>query len=85
VRASRAAAGVTLGASPRATLALFRAGQALAALAGRGFVLPDDIKRLAGPVLTHRLVLSAEHRFDGAAAAGLIDDLLGRVPAPVEG
>jgi MoxR-like ATPase len=84
VRATRVAAGVTLGASPRATLALYRAGQALAALDGRRFVLPDDVKRLAEPVLAHRLVLSAESRLDGQAATALVHELLERVPAPVE-
>jgi MoxR-like ATPase len=84
VRATRATDGVLLGASPRATLALYRTGQALAAVEGRRYVLPDDIKRLAGPVLAHRLVLSAESRLDGGAAGAVVTTLLGRLPTPVE-
>ncbi|MCC6629599.1 MAG: AAA family ATPase [Chloroflexi bacterium] len=84
VRATRAADGVLLGASPRATLALYRTGQALAAVEGRRFVLPDDIKRLAEPVLAHRLVLSAESRLDGQAGAAIVASVVARLPAPVE-
>lgn len=84
VRATRAHGGVALGASPRASLALFRGGQALAALEGRSYVLPDDVKRLAAPVLSHRIILNAASRLDGRAGAELIADVLRRVPAPVE-
>jgi MoxR-like ATPase len=84
VRATRSLVGVSLGASPRATLALFRASQALAALEGRTFVLPDDVKRLAAPVLAHRLIVSAQGRLDGRAGSALVAELLARVPAPVE-
>jgi len=84
VRASREAAGVTLGASPRATLALFRGSQALAAIHGRSYVLPDDVKRLAEPVLGHRLILTAQGRLRGQGAAEVVAQVLARVPAPVE-
>ncbi len=84
VRATRATSGVELGASPRATLALFRAGQALAAIQGRDHVLPDDVKRLAVPVLSHRLILATQGRFDGRSSADLVAALLGQIPAPVE-
>ena len=84
VRATRADDAVALGASPRATIALFRASQALAAIAGRAFVLPDDVKRLAAPVLTHRLTLAARARLDGRDAADIVASILQRVPAPVE-
>jgi MoxR-like ATPase len=84
VRATRAHTGVALGASPRASLALLRGSQALAALEGRNYVLPDDVKRLAAPVLGHRIILSAASRLDGRAAAELIHDVLRQVPAPVE-
>lgn len=84
VRATRAHPGVALGASPRASLALFRGSQALAALEGRSYVLPDDVKRLAAPVLGHRILLSAASRLDGRAGAELIAELLRQVPAPVE-
>jgi MoxR-like ATPase len=81
VRATRAHAGITLGASPRATLALYRGSQALAALEGRSFVLPDDVKRLAGPVLGHRLLLAG---LDGRRGADLVAEIVQAVPAPVE-
>lgn len=84
VRATREHAGVTLGASPRATLALFRGSQALAALAGRTYVLPDDVKHLAGPVLSHRLIVSAQGRLDGRAGSDLVSEVLEQVPSPVE-
>jgi MoxR-like ATPase len=84
VRASRLHASVELGASPRATLGLYRAAQALAAINGRAYVLPDDVKRLATPVLQHRLITSAQSRLRGRAASDVIDDLLASVPVPVE-
>ncbi|MHB0870772.1 MAG: AAA family ATPase, partial [Chloroflexota bacterium] len=84
VRASREASEMSLGASPRATIALLRGSQALAALEGRDYVLPDDVKRLAGPVLSHRLILTAQGYLQGQAASRLVGDLLERVPAPVE-
>jgi len=84
VRASREAPGVALGASPRATLALFRGSQALAAINGRSFVLPDDVKRLALPVLGHRLILTSQSHLRSQSATAVVADLLERVPAPVE-
>lgn len=84
VRATRSHAAVALGASPRATLALFRGSQALAALEGRSFVLPDDVKRLAGPVLGHRLIISAHARLNRRTALDLVAEILRDVPAPVE-
>ena len=85
VRATRSHEAVALGASPRASLALFRAGQALAALRGRAAVLPDDVKALAGPVLAHRLVLAPEARLRGRDAAGVLAEILATTPVPVEG
>jgi len=84
VRATRAGGGVALGASPRATLMLFRAAQALAALRGREYVRPDDVKALAEPLLAHRLILGTPARLDSRARADLIASVLARVPAPVE-
>jgi MoxR-like ATPase len=84
VRATRSSDEVQLGASPRASLALHRAAQALAALRGRDFVKPDDIKELAVPVLTHRLILHTEARLRGRAPATVVQALIARVPAPVE-
>ncbi|MGQ9676078.1 MAG: AAA family ATPase [Chloroflexota bacterium] len=84
IRASRQHSSVELGASPRATLALFRTAQALAAINGRGFVIPDDVKRLAPAVLTHRLITSTQTRLRGQAASEIIAELLGSLPVPVE-
>ncbi len=84
VRASRDAQEVSLGASPRATIALLKASQALAALDGRDYVLPDDVKRLAGPILSHRLVLTAQGYLHGQGGSQLVAGLLERIPAPVE-
>jgi MoxR-like ATPase len=82
--ASRGQAGLALGLSPRATLALYRAAQALAAIRGRAYVRPDDIQQLAEPVLAHRLIPSASARMHSAASGELVADLLKRVPVPVE-
>jgi MoxR-like ATPase len=82
-RATRADKDVRLGASPRATLALHRATQAWAAMQGRDFVLPDDVKRLAGPVLAHRLISSLEARLRGRDAAAIVQSILDSVPVPV--
>jgi MoxR-like ATPase len=84
VRATRAHEDIQLGASPRASLALHRGAQALAALRGRDFVRPDDIKELAAPTLGHRLILTPEARLRGRAPATVIGNILARVPAPVE-
>jgi MoxR-like ATPase len=82
-RATRADADVRLGASPRATLALHRAAQAWAAMHGRAYVLPDDVKRLAVPVLAHRLIASLEARLRGRDAVAIVDAILETVPVPV--
>ena len=84
VRATREHPAFELGASPRAALALFRACQSLAAVAGRPFVLPDDVKQLAQPVLAHRLVVTAQSRLHGQDAAQILDEILERTPVPVE-
>ena len=76
VTATRQHLELALGASPRASLALHRAAQASAALAGRHFVVPDDVKRLAQPVLAHRLVLRPESALRGRTAAGLLATIL---------
>jgi MoxR-like ATPase len=83
VRATRSHAGLELGASPRASLALFRAARALAAVRGRHYVLPDDVKRLAPHVLPHRLILSSQTRLRGRNAASIVQELLDAVPVPV--
>jgi MoxR-like ATPase len=84
VRASRLHASIELGGSPRATLALYHAAQALAGINGRGYVLPDDVKRLAPAVLTHRLITTAQTRLRGRAAGDIVGEILRSVPVPVE-
>jgi MoxR-like ATPase len=84
VRATRLHAALELGGSPRATLALYRASQAFAGLHGRGYVLPDDVKRLAAPVLSHRLIASAQSRLRGRGAGDILTEILATVPVPVE-
>ena len=81
-RATRADPDVRLGASPRATLALHRAAQAWAAIHGRDFVVPDDVKDLAVPVLAHRLVLDPQAKFSGATAQQVVADILRAVRIP---
>ena len=71
-----------LGASPRASRALYRAAKALAAVSGRDFVTPDDIQELAAPVLCHRLVLSADAAMAGKTAAEILKALLAEIPVP---
>jgi MoxR-like ATPase len=73
---------LSLGASPRASLALFRTGQAMAAILGRNFVLPDDVKRVAPAVLTHRLIVRPESRLRKVTAAAVVDEILGEIPVP---
>ncbi len=72
-----------LGASPRGSLALLRAAQAWAAAAGRGYVVPDDVKTLAEPVLAHRLLLDAESEIRGVRPADVLGEVLRAVPVPV--
>ncbi len=77
---TRSSGDLRLGASPRATLHLVRAAKAAAALDGRDHVLPDDVQRLAVPVLAHRLLLTAEAQVAGLRPQDVIVDLLHRVP-----
>lgn len=72
-----------LGASPRASISLFRASQALAAVRGRNFVQPDDVKRIASPVLTHRLILQPESRLRKVTAQEIVTDVVADVPVPL--
>jgi MoxR-like ATPase len=81
--ASRDHPGVAIGMSPRATLALQRVARALAAMRGRSYVVPDDFKELAGPVLAHRLALTPEARLQGMTADDVVADVLQDVPIPV--
>ncbi len=83
VRATRTDPRVVLGASPRAGLALMQMARALAVLAGRGFVTPDDVKAAAVPVLAHRLVLQPEHWGGRITTGSVVESLLERLAAPV--
>ncbi|MBI3976723.1 MAG: MoxR family ATPase [Chloroflexi bacterium] len=84
VRATRNHPGVELGASPRATLALLHASQAVAAIRGRAFVRPDDVKDLAVPVLAHRLIVGAAGRLRDQRDEDVVRDVVAQVPVPVE-
>ncbi len=83
-RATRIDPVLRLGASPRATLALQQASQALAGISGRDFVIPDDVKRLAVPVLAHRVLLQTSASVHGATNASAIEQLVSTVPVPIE-
>lgn len=85
VRATREHPAVQLGVSPRGTLALHRACQALAAIRGRSFVIPDDIKVLAPFVLTHRIHISPQTRLRGRTPQEVVAQIVGEVPVPVVG
>ena len=82
VAATRQHPQVRLGASPRAALHLLRASRASAALSGRGHVLPDDVQRLASPVLAHRLVLTTDAHLSRTSAQDIVTEILARVPLP---
>jgi MoxR-like ATPase len=81
--ASRDHEAVELGASPRGSIALLRCSQAIAALAGRDYIVPDDIKRVAVAALAHRLMLRPQRRLQGVTAPSVVEELLRTVPVPV--
>ena len=82
VDATRSREDVALGASPRASLALFRGAQAAALLSDRDFVLPDDVKRLAVPMLSHRMIVSAAARMRGTQSAEIVETILDETAVP---
>lgn len=82
VGATRTHPQAALGASPRGSLGLLHAAQAYAAVSGRTFVLPDDIKRLAAPVLAHRLILRPESRVRRVTGQAILEEILTRLPVP---
>jgi MoxR-like ATPase len=84
VRATREHASITLGVSPRGSLALYRACEAYAAIQGREYVLPDDVKRLAPRVLAHRIMATTRARLRGSAGEAIITEIVERIPVPVE-
>jgi len=83
-RATRQHGEIELGASPRATLALYQASQAWAAIQGREYVLPDDVKFMAPHVLMHRLMISPQAQLRGRSPEELVADIVNSVPVPVE-
>jgi MoxR-like ATPase len=84
VRATRDDPSFELGASPRASLALFRSARAHAVLDGRDYVLPDDVKAMAPFVIPHRLILSTQARLRGREAHEIVAEILENVPVPIE-
>lgn len=84
VRATRQHNAVELGVSPRGTLALYRASQAYAAIHGRNYVIPDDVKRVASSVLSHRMIATNQSRLHGRMMEQIVDDVLHSVAVPVE-
>ena len=82
VGATRVTPGVQLGASPRASLALMKTSQALAAFDGLEFVTPDHVQEVAVPVIAHRLALEPQAKFSGVTAAGVVEEILKKVPVP---
>ena len=83
-RTTRTHPDIELGASPRATMALYRTCQALASIRGREYVLPDDAKIMAPYVLTHRLIISAQTRLRGRRPEDIIGEIVDSVPVPVD-
>ncbi len=82
VRNTRRHDDIALGASPRASIALYRASQALAAIRGHDFVLPDDVKRMAPPVLCHRLIVRPESRLRKVTSANVVNEILTETSVP---
>jgi MoxR-like ATPase len=83
-RATRTHSAVQLGASPRGSLALYHTAQARAAMAGRNFVLPDDVKALIQAVLGHRLIATSQARVRGRLLSDILAEIVTQVPVPVE-
>ncbi|MEM9827407.1 MAG: MoxR family ATPase [Planctomycetota bacterium] len=73
---------LALGGSPRASIALFRCGQAMAAVRGRGYVMPDDIKRILDPVMNHRIIVRPESRLRKVTSASILQDIVSSVAVP---
>ena len=73
---------VQVGASPRGTLALIKASRASAALSGRAFVTPDDVRRICNPVLAHRIILKPDARFGGTTNLKVVEEIVARTAAP---
>ena len=80
--ATRSHQNIYLGVSPRGSLALFRAAQAFAAMRGRGYVIPDDIKFLAKPTLAHRIIVTPAARVRSITSTAVLDEILQNVSVP---
>lgn len=84
VRATRVSERTKLGASPRASISLYRASQARAGLLGRDYVIPDDVKILSQPVLSHRIIPTANARLRGYSQNSIVEEILSSIPVPIE-
>ena len=84
VQATREHASLYLGASPRSSIALMKVAQAWAYMEGRKFVLPDDVKHLLTPVLSHRLILTADARYHGQSAERVLEQVKKEVAVPIQ-
>jgi MoxR-like ATPase len=84
IHATRNDTAIAIGTSPRGSLALYHASQALAAIRGRAFVIPDDVQTLIAPVLAHRIMPSSQSRLRGKAVTDILKTIMERVPVPVE-
>ncbi|MFP5261959.1 MAG: AAA family ATPase [Blastocatellia bacterium] len=82
VRATRGALNISWGASPRAAVALLLCSKAVAAIRGRGFVTPDDVKEIARPILRHRIVLRSEAEIEGATPDQVLDEVIAGIDVP---
>lgn len=82
VASTRSHSDLSLGASPRASLAIMRAAKAIAAMSGRDFVTPDDVKYVAAPVLNHRIILTAEREMEGVESEDVIKEITERIEIP---
>jgi MoxR-like ATPase len=82
VRSTRGALNISWGASPRAAVALLLCSKALAAMRGRGYVTPDDVKEIVKPVLRHRIVLRSEAEIEGVTADQVLDEVIAGVEVP---
>ena len=83
VQAPRQHDDVELGASPRATMGLYRCSQALAAIQGRAYITPDDVKALASHALAHRIILKSQARLRDISPESIVEGILSQVPVPV--
>lgn len=82
VHQTRGHSDLALGGSPRATISLFRCAQAMAAIRGRSYVLPDDVKKIVAPVMNHRLIVRPESRLRKVTAESVLDSVVSEIAVP---